>query len=275
MPRLALIQHAAGDDKAANVERACTLVRAAADEGAEIVCLPEVFHSRFGMTDLDGEFFAEAEPVPGPTTDTMARLAAELGVVIVAPVYEHAERGVYYNTAAVLDADGTLVGRYRKQHIPLSPIFYEKLYFKPGNLGYPVFQTRAGRIGVYLCHDRHYPEGARILALHGAELILIPTATPTASLSSAVFDLEIRAHAVFNELFVAAVNRVGTEGDYTYYGRSLVAAPDGRVMAEAGAAEEVLLAHLDLAEIDDRRRRWQFYRDRRPHTYGPLTEEIP
>lgn len=275
MPTLALIQHAAGPDKARNVERAVGLVRDAAARGAELICLPEVFHSVFGMTDLSGDFFAEAEPVPGPTTETMAALARDLGVALVVPVYERAERGVYYNTAAVIDADGSLVGRYRKQHIPLSPLFYEKLYFKPGNLGYPVFPTRAGRVGVVICHDRHYPEGVRILALHGADVVLIPTATPTASLSADVFDLEIRAHAVFNEVFVAAVNRVGTEGRYTYYGRSLVAAPDGRVLAEAGEDEEILLVDLDYAEIDERRRRWQFYRDRRPHTYGPLTEEIP
>lgn len=275
MPKLALIQHAAEADKASNVERAAGLVRDAAAQGAELVCLPEVFHSVFGMTELGGDFFAEAEPVPGPTTDTMAGLARDLGVVLVVPVYERAERGVYYNTAVVVDADGSLVGRYRKQHIPLSPLFYEKLYFKPGNLGYPVFPTRAGRVGVSICHDRHYPEGVRILALRGADVIVVPTATPTASLSADVFDLEIRAHAVFNEVFVAAVNRVGTEGRYTYYGRSLVAAPDGRVLAEAGEDEQVLLADLDYGEIDDRRRRWQFYRDRRPHTYGPLTEEIP
>lgn len=275
MPKLALIQHGAGDDKQANVEHAVELVRQAARSGAEIACLPEVFHSRFRMTELGGEFFEAAEPVPGPTTDRMAKLARELGVVLVVPVFEHAERGVYYNTGAVVDADGTLLGRYRKQHIPLSPIFYEKLYFKPGNLGYPVFATRAGRIGVYICHDRHYPEGARALALGGADLIVIPTATPTASLSAAVFDLEIRAHAVFNELFVAAVNRVGTEGGYTYYGRSHVAAPDGRIVAEAGEGEEVLLADLDFAEIDARRLKWQFFRDRRPHTYTKLVEEVP
>lgn len=275
MPRLALIQHGAVADKAANVDRAVTLVREAAAEGAELACLPEVFHSVFAMTELGEAFFAEAEPVPGPTTERMSRLAAELGIVLVVPVYERAARGVYYNTAVVLDADGTLVGRYRKQHIPLSPIFYEKLYFKPGNLGYPVFETRAGRIGVVICHDRHYPEGLRILGLGGADVILVPTATPASSLSADVFDLELRAHAVFNELFVAAVNRVGTEGAHTYYGRSLVAAPDGRVLAEAGDGEEIVLADLDYAEIDERRRRWQFYRDRRPHTYGPIVEEIP
>ncbi|MGH3762976.1 nitrilase-related carbon-nitrogen hydrolase [Actinophytocola sp.] len=275
MPRLALIQHGAGEIKAGNVAHAAELVRRAAGAGADIVCLPEVFHSRFRMTELGREFFTDAEPVPGPTTERMARLARELGVVLVVPVFEHAGRGVYYNSAAVLDADGTLLGKYRKQHIPLNTIFYEKLYFKPGNLGYPVFGTRAGRIGVYICHDRHYPEGARALALGGAELILIPVATPASSLSSAVFELEIRAHAVFNELFVAAVNRVGVEGEHTYYGRSLVAAPDGRVLAQAGDGEEILLSDVDFAEIDERRLAWQFFRDRRPHTYAALIEEQP
>lgn len=251
------------------------LVRQAASQDAELVCLPEVFYAPFAMTELGYDFFETAEPVPGPVTERMSALAAQLGIVMVVPVYEHAERGVYYNTAAVFDSDGSLLGRYRKQHIPLSPIFYEKLYFKPGNLGYPVFDTSAARVGVYICHDRHYPEGARILALGGAEVILIPVATPTASLSSRVFELEIQAHAVFNEVFVAAVNRVGQEGEYVYYGRSLVCGPDGEILAQAGDGEEIVMADLDLKAIDERRLRWQFYRDRRPTTYGPITEEIP
>ncbi len=275
MPRLALIQHAVEPDHAANLDHVEGMIRRAASDGAEVICLPEVFHAPFAMTDLGYEFFRAAESIPGPVTDRMAQVAAELAVVLIVPVYEIAGRGVYYNTAAVIDADGSLVGRYRKQHIPLSPIFYEKLYFKPGNLGYPVFDTAAGRIGVYICHDRHYPEGARILALGGAEMILIPVATPTVSLSSDVFELEIRAHAVFNEVFVAAVNRVGVEGDFTYYGRSLVCGPDGSILAQAGGDEEIVVADIDFADIDERRLRWQFYRDRRPTTYTPLTEELP
>ena len=275
MPRIALIQHAAGIDIETNIKHVDSLIRRAASAESDLVCLPEVFYSQFNTTELGYDFFDAAQPVPGPITDHMCQLASELGIVLVVPLYERAARGVYYNTAVVVDADGTLVGRYRKQHIPLSSLFYEKLYFKPGNLGYPVFETRAGSIGVYICHDRHYPEGARILALGGADLIVIPTATPTASLSSAVFELEIRAQAVFNELFVAAVNRVGEEGAYRYYGRSLVAAPDGSIVGQAGEEEEILLVDLDYSQIDERRLAWQFYRDRRPSTYGPLTEEIP
>jgi N-carbamoylputrescine amidase len=275
VPKLALIQHGTVPDRDENIRHVTDLVRQAVEQGANLVCLPEVFHSRFRMTKLGYDFFHEAEPIPGPITETMGALAAELGVVLVVPIFEAVGDGVHYNSAAVIDADGSLLGHYRKQHIPLSPIFYEKLYFKPGNLGYPVFDTAAGRVGVYICHDRHYPEGMRALALGGAQVVVIPTATPTASLSSAVFDLEIRAHAVFNEMFVAAVNRVGQEDDYVYYGRSLVAAPDGRVIGEAGEGEEIVLADLDYAEIDERRMKWQFYRDRRPHTYGVLVEERP
>ena len=275
MLRLALIQHASDIDRKETVTRVEGLVRQAASDGANLICLPEVFYAPFAMTQLGYEFFEVAETIPGPITDRMSALAAQLGVVMVVPVYEHAARGVYYNTAAVIDSDGRLIGRYRKQHIPLSPIFYEKLYFKPGNLGYPVFDTSVAKVGVYICHDRHYPEGARILALGGAEVILIPVATPTASLSSQVFELEIQAHAVFNQVFVAAVNRVGQEGEYSYYGRSLICGPDGQILAQAGEGEETLMADLDLNEIDERRLRWQFYRDRRPTTYGPIAEEIP
>jgi len=275
MLRLALIQHAVDVDRERTIARVEGLVESAAADGANLICLPELFYAPFAMTELGYEFFDVAEPVPGPVTERMAALAAHLGVVIVVPVYEHAARGVYYNSAAVIDADGHLLGLYRKQHIPLSPIFYEKLYFKPGNLGYPVFDTAVGKVGVYICHDRHYPEGARILALGGADVILIPVATPTASLSSAVFELEIQAHAVFNEVFVASVNRVGQEGKYTYYGRSLICAPDGTVMTQAGDQEEIVAAELDLTQIDERRLKWQFYRDRRPTTYGPIAEEAP
>lgn len=275
MVRLALIQHASGNEREETIARVEGLIRQAAGAGANLICLPEVFYAPFAMTELGFEFFEVAETVPGPITDRMAVLADQLGVVLVVPVYEHAARGVFYNTAAVIDSDGRLVGRYRKQHIPLSPIFYEKLYFKPGNLGYPVFDTAVAKVGVYICHDRHYPEGARILALGGAEVILIPVATPTASLSSDVFELEIQAHAVFNEVFVAAVNRVGQEGEYTYYGRSLICGPDGEILSQAGEDEEIVMADLDLSAIDERRLRWQFYRDRRPTTYGPIAEEIP
>jgi N-carbamoylputrescine amidase len=195
--------------------------------------------------------------------------------VIVAPIFERVDRSVYYNSAAIIDADGTLLGVYRKTHIPLSTIFYEKLYFKPGNLGYPVFNTRFGKIGMLICHDRHYPEGARALALNGAEIMLVPSATPDKSLSVRVWEKELCAHAIFNEYFVAGLNRVGTEGNYTYYGRSVVFDPAGELLAQAGPDEEILIADCDLDLITQRRRAWQFYRDRRPDTYGILTELVP
>lgn len=164
-----------------NMARAEQMIREAAGKDAQILLLPEVFHELFFITDLNSRYFETAEPIPGPITEAMQKLAVELGVVIVAPIYERVDRSVYYNSAAVIDADGELLGVYRKNHIPLNTIFYEKLYFKPGNLGYPVFNTRYGKIGILICHDRHYPEGARALALNGAEILLIPSATPDKS----------------------------------------------------------------------------------------------
>lgn len=275
MPKLSLLQLSATDDKDKNIERAAEMCRKAADEGGQIICLPEAFATTFRVMELDYSFFEVAETIPGPTTDVMSKLAASLGAVIVVPLFERVERGVFYNSAAVIDSSGELLGTYRKQHIPLSTLFYEKLYFKPGNLGYPVFDTEFGKIGVYICHDRHYPEGARALALNGADLVVIPVATPTASLSRPVFELEVQAHAVFNEMFVAAVNRVGTEGEYTYYGASLISGPDGVIRIQGGDGEEIVSADLDYREIDERRLKWQFYRERRPHTYGILTQELP
>jgi beta-ureidopropionase len=237
--------------------------------------LPEVFHELFFITDLNARYFETAEQIPGPITDAMCKLARELGVVIVAPIYESVDRSVYYNSAAVIDADGKLLGVYRKNHIPLNTIFYEKLYFKPGNLGYPVFNTRFGKIGILICHDRHYPEGARALALNGAEIVLIPSATPDKSLSRKVWEKELCAHAIFNEYFVAGLNRTGVEGNYVYYGQSVVFDPTGEMMAQAGPDEEVLIADCNLDLITQRRRAWQFYRDRRPDTYGILTALVP
>jgi beta-ureidopropionase len=274
--RLGLLQMDCSGNREQNLTRAERMIREAATERkAQIVLLPEVFHELFFITDLDSKYFAASEPVPGPITNAMSKLALELGIVIVAPVYESVDRSVYYNSAAVIDADGALLGVYRKTHIPLSTIFYEKLYFKPGNLGYPVFNTRFGKIGILICHDRHYPEGARALALNGAEIMLVPSATPDKSLSVRVWEKELCAHAIFNEFFVAGLNRVGTEGNYTYYGRSVVFDPSGELLVQAGPDEEILVADCDLELITQRRRAWQFYRDRRPDTYGILTALVP
>lgn len=273
--RLGLIQMNCSAERKVNLDRAEGFIREAAQRGAQIVLLPELFHEFFFITYLDMKYFDAAEPIPGPITERMQALAKALEVVIVAPIYERVGRSVYYNSAAVIDADGRLLGVYRKNHIPLNVIFYEKLYFKPGNLGYPVFDTRYGKVGVLICHDRHYPEGARALALNGAEILLVPSATPDASLSVRVWEKELCAHAIFNEFFVAGLNRVGREDKVTYYGRSVVFDPTGEPMAKAGADEEILLADCDLDKITERRRAWQFYRERRPDTYGILTQMIP
>jgi beta-ureidopropionase len=212
--RLGLLQMNCTGTRAENLARAEDMIREAAGKKAQILLLPEVFHELFFITDLDSRYFEAAEPIPGPITSRMQELARELEVVIVAPIYERVDRSVYYNSAAVIDADGRVLGVYRKNHIPQNTIFYEKLYFKPGNLGYPVFNTRYGKVGLLICHDRHYPEGARALALNGAEIVLIPSATPDKSLSRKVWEKELCAHAIFNEYFVAGLNRTGKEGTY-------------------------------------------------------------
>ncbi len=273
--RLALLQMDCSHSREQNLSRAEEMIREAAGKQAQILLLPEVFHELFFITDLNSRYFDTAEPIPGPITNRMAELARELEVVIVAPIYERVDRSVYYNSAAVIDADGKLLGVYRKNHIPLNTIFYEKLYFKPGNLGYPVFNTRHGKVGLLICHDRHYPEGARALALNGAEIVLIPSATPDKSLSRKVWEKELCAHAIFNEYFVAGLNRAGQEGAYLYYGKSVAFDPAGEMLAQAGPGEEVLIVDCDLDLITQRRRAWQFYRDRRPDTYGILTALVP
>jgi predicted amidohydrolase len=273
--RIGLLQMNCTGTREQNLARAEQMIREAAAKKAQVLLLPEVFHELFFITDLNAKYFDAAEPIPGPIIDMMCTLARELEVVIVAPIYESVDRSVYYNSAAVIDADGTLLGVYRKTHIPLNTIFYEKFYFKPGNLGYPVFNTRYGKIGILICHDRHYPEGARALALNGAEILLIPSATPDKSLSRKVWEKELCAHAIFNELFVAGLNRTGQEGNYLYYGHSVIFDPAGELMVQAGPDEEVLIADCELDLITQRRRAWQFYRDRRPDTYGILTALVP
>lgn len=273
--RIGLLQVECNRSRQENLDRAVKAIREAAAKGAQVVLLPEVFHELFFITDLDNKYFETSEPIPGPITNIMSKLAAELSVVIVAPIYESVGRSVYYNSAAVIDADGKLLGVYRKNHIPLNTIFYEKLYFKPGNLGYPVFDTRYGKIGVLICHDRHYPEGARALALNGAEILLVPSATPDKSLSRKVWEKELCGHAIFNELFVCGLNRTGHEGKYYYYGRSVAFDPSGEMLGQAQEGEEIFIVDCDLNLVTQRRRAWQFFRDRRPDTYGILTALVP
>jgi len=284
--RAALVQAGIPDGDAARpiedikqdmIEKHEVLLRQAAEQGAGVVCFQEIFYGPYFPADQDRKWYALTERVPeGPTTQRFAALARELGVVLVLPVYEEDGTGIYYNTAAVVDADGRYLGKYRKHHIPhCAPGFWEKFFFKPGNLGYPVFETAAGNVGVYICYDRHFPEGARILGLNGAEIVFNPSAT-VAGLSEYLWKLEQPAHAVANGYFVGAINRVGHERPWDigeFYGTSYFCDPRGQVLAEGPRdADAVVIADLDLDVIQDVRQTWQFYRDRRPETYDELVE---
>src|ERR1700689_972346 len=261
--------------KKAMIDKHVGLIRQAAKEGAQIVCLQEIFYGPYFCAEQSTRWYDSTEPVPdGPTIQLMQSLAKELGIALIVPIYEVENEGVYYNTAAVLSRTGEYLGKYRKTHIPhVAPGFWEKFYFRPGNLGYPVFDLGFVKIGVYICYDRHFPEGARCLGLAGAEIVFNPSAT-TAGKSEYLWKLEQPAHAVANGYFIAAINRVGTEPPWNigeFYGSSYFANPRGQIIAQASRdKDEVLTADLNLDEIADVRRTWQFYRDRRPDLYGPL-----
>ncbi len=282
-----LIQMACGDDPAANLTSAETGIRDAAAAGANIVCLPELFRARYFCQSEDIAHFALAESVPGPTTDHLSAVAAELAVVLLVPLFERRATGVYHNTVAVIDADGRLVGRYRKTHIPDDPLYYEKFYFTPGDLGYPVFDTRYARIGPLICWDQWFPEAARLSALAGAELLVYPSAIgwhPAERGSEGDTQRNSwrtiqRAHAIANGVFVAAINRVGhegpTDGGLTFWGSSFVSGPDGRILADGAVdAAELVVARCDRAAIDEQRHGWPFLRDRRIDTYREITERL-
>ena len=247
------------------------MIEEAGAKGVEILCLQEIFNGPYFCPSQDPRWYDAAESVPGPTTERVAALAKKHGMAVVVPVYEREMSGVLYNTAAVYDADGTYLGKYRKHHIPhCHPGFWEKFYFRPGNLGYPVFDTTFGRIGVYICYDRHFPEGARELGLNGAEIVFNPSAT-VAGLSEYLWKLEQPAHAVANQYFVGAINRVGTEAPWgigEFYGQSYFCDPRGQIIAEGSRdTDDVVIADLDLDLITEVRNVWQFYRDRRPESY--------
>ncbi len=254
-------------------EKHLPFIRQAGEQGVQILGLQEIFNGPYFCPSQDARWYEAAEPVPGPTVERLAPLAAQYQMVMVVPVYELAMRGVYYNTAAVIDADGTYLGKYRKQHIPQVAGFWEKYFFKPGDGGYPVFQTRYAKVGVYICYDRHFPEGARCLGLNGAEIVFNPSAT-VAGLSQYLWKLEQPAHAAANGYFVAASNRVGTEGPWNigkFYGTSYFCNPRGQIVAEASEdKDELVVADLDLGMIDEVRNTWQFYRDRRPEAYKEI-----
>jgi beta-ureidopropionase len=263
--------------KKAMMDKHIEYIAQAAKSGAQITCLQEIFYGPYFCAEQETRWYDLTEPIPdGPTIKLMQDLARQHHMALVVPIYELEQEGVYYNTAAVIDNTGKYLGKYRKTHIPhVAPGFWEKFYFRPGNLGYPVFDLGFVKIGVYICYDRHFPEGARALGLNGAEIVFNPSAT-VAGLSEYLWKLEQPAHAVANGYFVGAINRVGTEAPWNigqFYGTSYFCNPRGKIIAEASREkDEVLIADLDLDQIKEVRQTWQFFRDRRPDAYGDLVK---
>ena len=264
--------------KRANVENQMRMVEDAARQGVQMLCFQEIFTTPYFCAEQKTRWYEAVEKVPdGKTVQMMQSVAKEHGMVLIVPVYEEEMSGVYYNTAAVIDADGKYLGKYRKTHIPqVAPGFWEKFYFRAGNLGYPCFDTAFARIGVYICYDRHFPEGARCLGLNGAEIIFNPSAT-VAGLSEYLWKLEQPAHAAANGYFVGAINRVGTEAPWNigeFYGQSYFCDPRGQIVAEASRdKDELVVADLDMDMIREVRNTWQFFRDRRPDAYGQIVAD--
>jgi N-carbamoylputrescine amidase len=292
--RVGLIQMSCSPDPEKNLERAVEMVREAAGGGAQVVCLPELFLTQYFCQREDAALFDLAEPIPGPTTTRLSQLARQQKIVLIASLFEKRAPGVYHNTAAVLDADGKLAGIYRKMHIPDDPLYYEKYYFTPGDLGYRAFETAVGRVGTLICWDQWYPEGARLTALHGAHVLFYPTAIgwhPAekeqygAAQQDAWRTIQ-RAHAIANGVYVAVVNRMGHEtgnvngretpgAGLDFWGSSFLCDPFGRVIAEAPAHdEEILIGEVDLRKLEDVRRNWPFLRDRRIDSYAPITSRM-
>jgi beta-ureidopropionase len=272
--------HPLEDIKRAMIDKHITMLEEAATKGVNILCLQELFYGPYFPAEQDTKWYDLTERIPeGPTIQLMIEQAKRHKLVLIVPIYEEEITGVYYNTTAVIDADGSYLGKYRKTHIPHThPGFWEKFYFKPGNLGYPVFETAYAHVGIYICYDRHFPEGARILGLKGAEIIFNPSAT-VAGLSEYLWKLEQPAHAVANGYFLGAINRVGHELPWDigeFYGTSYFCNPRGEIIAEASRdKDELLIADLDLTTIEEVRRVWQFFRDRRPETYGDMCKLLP
>jgi N-carbamoylputrescine amidase len=287
--RVGLVQQQVGADAAANLEHTIAAIRDAAARGATLVCLQELFNWYYFCQREDHDFFKRAEAIPGPTTDRLCAVAKELEIVIVASLFEKRAEGLYHNTAAVIDADGTYLGKYRKMHIPDDPQFYEKFYFTPGDLGFRVWDTRVGKLGVLICWDQWYPEAARLTAMQGAEILIYPTAIGWLPPEKAEYGARQqdawetiqRSHAVANGCYVVAVNRTGHEvlpgsepnhPGIEFWGGSFVADPSGRILAKAGQGEEVLVADCDLSQVGVVRTHWPFLRDRRIDAYGGITQ---
>jgi N-carbamoylputrescine amidase len=285
--RVGLVQMRVGSDPAGNLEAAIARIREGAAGGAQVVCLPELFRTPYFCQHEDPALFDLAEPIPGPTSDALARIARDLRVVIIASLFERRAAGVYHNTAVVLDADGAERGRYRKMHIPDDPLYYEKFYFTPGDLGFAAFDTAVGKVGTLVCWDQWYPEAARLTALAGADVLFYPTAIGWHPSEKAVhgeaqvtaWQVMQRAHAIANGVYVAAVNRVGHEGPadggLEFWGASFVSDPFGVVLAEGSRTDEaVLIVECDRAHQEDVRRNWPFLRDRRIDAYAPITKRL-
>ena len=281
---LGLVQHRCTPDPDANMKKAMEGIRTAARRGAQIVCTQELFRSQYFCQIEDHRFFELAEPIPGPSTEALSALAAELGVVIVSSLFEKRAEGLYHNTAAILDADGRYLGKYRKMHIPDDPQYYEKFYFTPGDLGFRSWDTQFARIGVLVCWDQWYPEAARLTAMSGAQILFYPTAigwlppekAEHGDQQQAAWETIQRSHAIANGVYVCAVNRVGHEGPadggIEFWGGSFVADPGGRVLVKGGTGEEVLTAPVDLGKVDVSRTHWPFLRDRRIDAYQDITK---
>ncbi len=275
--RAALLQTDWAGTKDAMIDKHEEAARDAARDGAQIICFQELFYGPYFCQVQETQYYDYTEHIPdGPTTQRFQSVAKELGMVMVLPMYEVVQAGVYYNTAAVIDADGTYLGKFRKQHIPQVKGFWEKFYFRPGNGGYPIFDTAVGKVGVYICYDRHFPEGWRALGLNGAEIVFNPSAT-SRGLSEYIWRVEQPAAAVANMYYVGAINRVGIEadiGDDDFYGQSYFVDPEGKFVGDVGDAykPELIVRDLDMDMIKTVRDRWAFYRDRRPDAYGELVE---
>ena len=285
---LALIQMRCSPDPEDNRARAVEKIREAAGKGANIVCLPELFASQYFCQEENHKYFDLAETIPGPSSETLGRLAGELGVVIVASLFERRAAGLYHNTAIIVDADGTMMGKYRKMHIPDDPLYYEKFYFTPGDLGFRSWDTRKGKLGVCVCWDQWFPEAARLTALSGAQLLFYPTAIgwhpgekdEYGHAQHSSWETIQRGHAIANGCYVAAVNRVGHEAPaggagIEFWGQSFVCDPSGTILAKAGVHdEEIVLVEIDWRRVEEQRTHWPFLRDRRIEAYGDMTRRL-
>lgn len=280
--QLSLIQTFAGETKLETVERTESLIRGAATAGANVICLQELFNTSYFCATVDQANFELSESIPGPTTERLSKLAKEYSVVLLVPMFERSAPGIYFNSMAVIDADGELLGTYRKMHIPEDPGFHEKYYFTPGDLGYKVFDTAYGKIGTLICWDQWFPEAARLTALKGADLLVYPTAIGTLHTESEEEKQQFtdawrtiqRSHAIANGCYVASINRVGTEDQSRFWGGSFIAGPFGEILAEGGESEEIVTAEIDPSAIEPQRQTWPFLRDRRIDSYGSILKRM-